>query len=314
MAVGFFAPKDTPGLPAGVFESRASVLRLDTRRTLQHRLFDTESEAAAWSGFVLDDAGYEFIRCGWVQSDLDALDLSIPGPDWVRGFRHELVLHLAAGGALPYETPLTGYGTATLVSTQGYLLTAQHLVSGPQRHYALPERVFDPVGVPAHTLRVLTAEGADLGGVRLCYVDSDLDLAVLALNPQSDIPPIALADDAPSLHERVWQWGYPHRSLHTDEERAFFELDQADHGLRYSVGLVVAAASKGEWFTDGDAVLGSSGSALVNDAGQLVGVYRGGGAGERLPTDPYRYRRCVDVHQLKSDLPDVFGAPDPSSG
>ena len=313
MATGFFSIANNPDLPDPVRRSTRSFLRLDTGRDLDHRVFDTESEVALWSGFVVDEDGLEVLQVGWTQAQLDALDLDPQGPDWSRGFRHELVAHLAEGGTLPFRTRLTGFSTATLTSSHGHLLTAQHLVTGPQKFHGMPEKQFHAEGLPAPHLRILTEDRTDLGPVRLCYVDSALDLAVLKIDPPADIAPIATAKTPPSLHERVWQWAYPHRSNRSETEQRFLGYQNANHELRYSPGLVVAGAGQREWFSDGDAVLGSSGSALVNDSGQLVGVYRGGGAKDLFPDNPYKYRRAVDVSALRQELPESVFGDDPDT-
>ena len=306
MGTGFFSAQSNSTLPAKVRAATASVLRLDTGRKLDHRLFDSAEDARQWSGFNADDTGVETMRCGWTRAEIDGLDLQIPGPDWARGFCHELVLHLANGGTLPCQTELTGFGTATLVSRRGYLLTVQHLVTGPQKAHGVPARSFDREGVPAPNLRILTDNMDDLGPVRLCYVDPELDLAVLKINPIDHIAPVAITKRVPHLHERVWQWAYPHRSFRSKTEREFLRFEEANHELRYSPGLVIAGAGQREWFSDGDAVLGSSGSALLNDDGHLMGIYRGGGSHDFYPDDPYRYRRCVDVHHLKECLTEAL--------
>ncbi len=313
MSIGFFSAQSNSAVPADVRAATPSVLRLDTGRRLHHRVCDSVEEADKWSRFVVDDAGNETLLCGWTQAEIDDLNLEIPGPDWAVGTRHELVLHLAQGGTLPYQTAWTGFGTATLVSQSGYLLTVQHLVTGPQKHHGMPERLFDREGQPAPNLRILTDEGDDLGPVRLCYTDSALDLAVLKIDSPVGLAPVAITESAPRLHERVWQWAYPHRSFRSESERSFFCFEEANHELRYSPGLVVAGVGQRQWFSDGDAVLGSSGSAMLNDSGQLVGIYRGGGARDLLPEDPKRYRRCVDVHSLKQSLPEALGTWAPST-
>ena len=193
-----------------------------------------------------------------------------------------------------------------MVSPKGYLLTVQHLVIGIQKHLNMPEKTLFPEGLLAPHLEILTPNGAPLGPIRLCYVDSKLDVAVLKTSPPEGIEPLRISKERPCLHDRVWHWCYPHRTFRSESERNFLGYDNADHDLRYSPGLVVAGSSGSEWFTDADATLGSSGSAVLNDAGELVGIYRGGGARDEYPDDPYRYRRCIDVCELKKKFPEVF--------
>ena len=306
MAEGFFRKSTDADVPTAVVSASQSVMRLGTGRRLHYRIFKTVSEADQWSGFKLDEHGIETYQSGWTHEELETLSLEVPGPDWARGFVHELIVHLAEGGTLPYETVLTGFGTATLISEQGYLITNQHLLTGPQTFYEFPERSFKPEGIEVPQLEILNEQREPLGPVRLCYIDTSLDLAVVKVKPTQRITPIGLAPKSPKLHERVWQWGYPHRSWRDRRNRDFLGYEDADHELRYCPGLIVAQAGEPEWFSNGDAVLGSSGSAMLNDAGLLVGLYRTGGAHDWGVSEPTRYRRCVDVETLRVALPQIF--------
>lgn len=306
MAEGFFRKDMNADIPNAVIIGSQSVMRLGTGRRLHYRMFKTVQEADQWSGFSVDQHGTETYQSGWTLEEVENLSLEVPGSDWARGFVHELIVHLAGGGTLPYETVLTGYGTATLISDQGYLITNQHMLTGPQTFYEFPERSFQPEGIEVPQLQILTEQREALGPVKLCYIDTSLDLAVVKVPPPQHLRPIGLAPQSPKLHERVWQWGYPHRTCRDGRQRRFLGYEDADHELRYCPGLIVAEAGQPEWFSDGDAVLGSSGSAMLNDAGLLVGLYRTGGPHQWGLSQPTRYRRCVDIKTLKTALPEIF--------
>ena len=48
------------------------------------------------------------------------------------------------------------------------------------------------------------------------------------------------------------------------------------------MGLVLTDPEQSEWFTDADSVLGMSGASVFDDAGHLIGLFWGGGAGGGL--------------------------------
>ena len=162
MAEGLFRLNELGGLPFSEGKLR-SVLRLDTGRSLSYRFFDDEAAAKEWTGFVSAEDGAETFRWGITDALLADLDYSEKGEDWSGFFSHELVEHLNNGGKLPHIAPWKGTGTCVVISSQGYILTNQHLISGPQRAFELPEEVFDPIGVKSPSLKVCTPEGEMLG-------------------------------------------------------------------------------------------------------------------------------------------------------
>ena len=149
-------------------------------------------------------SGVDIYRWGLTQSELDALDLSEDGPDWARGHLHELIEHLSKGGTLPFKTKMKGGSAATLISNQGHLITNQHLVPGIQHFHGFPEQTVVPDGVPMPHHSIKTANGVDLGPVRLVYVDSSIDLAILKLDTIPSQKPVHTRDKRVERHERVW--------------------------------------------------------------------------------------------------------------
>lgn len=315
MSEGFFRVNDNPSIPASVVNSLSGVLRFSTGRQLHHRLFSSSDEASAWTGFV-HEGGRDLFRSGWTQEELDQLDLTIGGSDWAKGFYHELVVHLASGGELPYVTEHAGYATACLISEQGYLLTNQHLVSAASWYQRMtqldpnradgqdqPEHDFSEEGQALPYAEIFTADGQSLGSVTLHYLNTSLDLAVLKLTQPSDLRPIPLRSEEVKRHERIWQWGYPPHTSRPDSFKEFLGYEDARGHLTYSPGLVVSDTSQAQWYTDADAAFGSSGSAVLDDLGRLVGVRCGGGARSLPKEDWFRYNRVTDVYSLRELLP-----------
>jgi len=311
-------------LPDAVLETLNSVLRFATGRLLDHRLFDTEEEAEAWSGATQDAWDRDTMRMGWTQSSLDALELRVGSESWVSGFQHELVVHLMAGGTLPFLTPHAGHATATLVSDRGHLLTNFHLVSAsiwfqdrtdPKTKEVIayptinsvPHKTFVEEGVPAPHMDILTDQGESLGPVRLCYHDAAIDLAILKLETSpKGLQPARLRDGPAVRHERIWQFGYPPRTARPESMRAFLGYEDARGDLTYSPGLLLSDPHVPLWYTDADVAFGSSGSAVIGDDGALIGVRCGGGARSLPKSEWFKYNRVTDVLALRREVPGAF--------
>ena len=311
MAEGFYLASENSELPQRMLSATESVFTIFTNRQLHYRLFDTAEEAHDWYGLKMGPTGEDIFYMGWTQEELDQLDLSEHGTDWARGHIHELVEHISKGGTLPFETKMKGGATATLISKEGHLITNHHLVSGIQQFHQLPDGkvVLEGLPVPHHSIK--TSKGMDLGPIRLCYVDSSIDLAILKLEAPPEIEPIQTRKKRVQRHERIWHWGYPQLSRRPAEQRQFFGYPDAKYHLAYSVGLVLTDPQQSEWFTDADSALGYSGCPVLDDTGCLVGLFWGGGAGGGLAASlskdqRYRYRRVVDIFDLKKQIPQFF--------
>lgn len=311
MAEGFYIASENPDLPTELHAAIEAVFTIFTRRELHYRCFKTEKEADDWSGLKMGEAGEDIFCWGWTQEELDQLDLSEHGADWARGHLHELVEHLSKGGHLPFQTKMKGGATATLISKEGHLITNQHLVSGIQKFHAFPEKkvISEGVLMPHHAIK--TSKGRDLGSVRLCYVDSALDIAILKLDDIPTISPVRVRKERLKRHERVWHWGYPQLTRRPKGQLQFLGYADAEYYLAYSPGLVLTDPLETEWFTDADSVLGFSGASVLDDQGCLAGLFWGGGAGggkaQVLPEEQrYRYRRVVDIQELSQKMPQIF--------
>jgi|GEM_PF-4642064 len=274
MAEGLFRIRQFTSLVLPVTTFR-SVLRLDTGRQLEYELFFDEEAAKKWTGFTVASNGAETFRWGLTDAMLSDLDLAEESEDWSDFISHELVAHLRTGGTLPYKTEWKGTGSCVVISSKGYILTNQHLVSGPQKAHQLTEEAFDPVGYRCPSLSIQSAEGKDLGSVFICYSSSALDLAILRLETSVPLHPVHVNPRSARWHQRCWMFGFPCRTVRPKDQCQQFGYDNANYELRGSVGLLVAKKDKNEWLSDCDAGPGSSGSPVFGDDGSLIGLYRG---------------------------------------
>jgi hypothetical protein len=274
MAEGLFRIRQLTSLVFPAFKLR-SVLRVDTGRMLEYQVFRQENEAREWTGFISRMNGSETFRWGLTEKMLHELDLSNNSEDWSGFVSHELVEHLREGGQVPFKTKWKGTGTGVVVSPEGYILTNQHLVSGPQKAFQLPEGVFDPVGYRCPSLKIQTSDGEDLGTVFICYCSTELDVAILRLETSTSLFPAQISNKKPIRHQRCWMFGYPCRTVRPQQQLEMFGYHNAEYELRGSVGLLIAKQNETEWLSDCDAGPGSSGSPVFGDDGTLIGLYRG---------------------------------------
>ena len=322
MAQGFFSISDNYYLPKEVKQATSSILRFNTGRILHHRLFETEEEANEWSGFICDEDGRETFQAGWTQKTLDALDYTIGGKDWAKGFDHEVITHIANGGSLPYKTPHAGSATATLVSREGHVLTNFHLIT-TQLWYVdqlqteeqikqgyfkkLPFYEYDSIGESAPHIELFTEDHQSLGTANVLYLNPQLDLAVLKLINPPTISPSFTRNTPPKRHEPIWQWGYPPHTSRDQKLREFLGYENASGQLTYSPSLILSDPTQPLWYTDADFAFGSSGSTVVGSDGAILGVRCGGGARMLNKSDWFNYNRTIDVYSLKTLLPpEVF--------
>ncbi len=140
-------------------------------------------------------------------------------------------------------------GTGVVVSAEGYVLTNYHIIDGTV------------------SVRVLPLEGGyRYVGARVIGCDEEFDLAVLKFDPDGlELTPARLGDsDQLSVGERVYAVGNPMGYL----------LGSMSTGIVSALGRdeQESGSALGLIQTDTPLNPGSSGGALLNEAGQVVGI------------------------------------------
>ena len=210
----------------------------------------------------------------------------------------------------PREHKAQGLGSGVIVSPDGYILTANHVVEGAQT-----VKVALPTGETEYTAKVVGT-------------DPPSDVAVLKINVSKKLPAVVLADsDKLEVGDMVLALGNP------------FGVGQT-----VTLGIVSALGRGGfgisgyENFIQTDAAInpGNSGGALVDAEGRLVGINtailsRSGGfqgVGLAIPVNMARFvmDRLIQfgkvsrgflgiyIQPLTPELAKEFNLPDESSG
>ncbi len=209
----------------------------------------------------------------------------------------------------PRERRAQGLGSGVIVTPDGYILTANHVVDG------------------ADSVKVAMTDGQEYDA-RIVGNDPPTDIAVLKIEPKKELPAITLADsDKLEVGDLVLAVGNP------------FGLGQT-----VTMGIVSALGRGGfgitayENFIQTDAAInqGNSGGPLVDAEGRLVGINtaifsRSGGfqgVGFAVPVNMARYVMDrlisdgkvtrgylgINIQPLTPDLAKAFNLPDESSG
>ena len=214
------------------------------------------------------------------------------------------------GSAQPRDRKAQGLGSGVIVSPEGYILTANHVVEG------------------ADTVKVSLAEGEREFDAKVIGTDPPTDVAVLKIDAKRTLPAITLGDsDKLLVGDMVLAIGDP------------FAVGQT-----VTLGIISALQRGGfditgyEDFIQTDAAInpGNSGGALVDVEGRLVGINtailsRSGGfqgVGFAVPINMARYVMDrlitsgrvargflgINIQPLTPDLAKEFNLPDESSG
>jgi serine protease Do len=150
------------------------------------------------------------------------------------------------GQSQPRERKAQSLGSGVIVSADGYILTANHVVEG------------------ADTVKVALAAGEDEFDAKIVGTDPPTDVAVLRIEPKKKLPAITITDsDKLEVGDVVLAVGNP------------FAVGQT-----VTMGIVSALSRGGfginayENFIQTDAAInpGNSGGALVDAQGRLVGI------------------------------------------
>ena len=214
------------------------------------------------------------------------------------------------GPSQPREKHAQSLGSGVIVSPDGYVLTANHVVEGAEK------------------VRVSLSSGDKEYDAKVIGTDPPTDLAVLKIDVKTNLPGIVLGDsDKLEVGDLVLAVGNP------------FGVGQT-----LTLGIVSALGRGGfgitgyENFIQTDAAInpGNSGGALVDADGRLIGINtailsRSGGfqgVGFAVPINMARYVMDrliasgkvargylgINIQPLTPDLAKLFNLPDESSG
>ena len=214
------------------------------------------------------------------------------------------------GQSEPRDRKAQGLGSGVIVSPDGYILTANHVVEG------------------ADTVKVALADGEREVEAKVIGTDPPTDVAVLRIEAKKPLPAIVLADsDKLEVGDTVLAIGNPFAVGQTVTMGIVSALQRGGFGI-----------SGYEDFIQTDAAInpGNSGGALVDVEGRLVGINtailsRSGGfqgVGFAVPINMARYVMDrlissgkvargflgINIQPLTPDLAKEFNLPDESNG
>jgi len=210
----------------------------------------------------------------------------------------------------PRDRKAQSLGSGVIVSPDGYILTASHVVEG------------------ADKVKVALASGEREFDAKVVGTDPPTDVAVLKIEPRNSLPAVTIADsDKLEVGDAVLAIGNP------------FAIGQTvTMGIVSGVGRTGLGIAGYENFIQTDAAInpGNSGGALVDAEGRLVGINTaimsrtGGNMGigfavpanlarnimDRLVTEGKVTRGYlgINIQPLTRDLAKLFHLPDESSG
>jgi len=214
------------------------------------------------------------------------------------------------GQLQPRERTERSLGSGVIVSSDGYVLTANHVVDG------------------ADEVKVALATGEQEFAAKIIGNDPLTDIAVLKLDEEKPWQAVTLADDTKlEVGDRVLAIGNPFGIGQTVTMGIVSGLERGGFGITSYENFIQ---------TDAAINVGNSGGALVDAAGRLVGINTailsgsGGniGVGFAVPIGMARYVMeqlinegkvsrgylGINPQQLTPDLAAQFGLPDESSG
>jgi serine protease Do len=214
------------------------------------------------------------------------------------------------GPMRPRDRKEQGLGSGVIVTSDGYILTANHVVEG------------------ADSVKVALADGEKEFDAKVIGTDPPSDVAVLRINAKKPLPAITLADsDKLQVGDMVLAIGNPFAVGQTVTMGIISALQRGGFGI-----------SGYEDFIQTDAAInpGNSGGALVDVEGRLVGINtaimsRSGGfqgVGFAVPVNMARFvmDRLIEsgkvtrgylgisIQSLTPELAKEFNLPDESSG
>ena len=288
MSEGLFKPNKMKF--SGTFpvkKALMSIVKIRPLRILSYKMFDSLEEADEWSGSSINEDGSETIKYGVIKKDRE----DCKKPEFSQAlFTHELCEIFEKNLPLPREEKLKGNGTGVMVSSDGYILTNFHLISGvAESMKRTSESVIDqPVEIKGLEVEYPVAIDEDLNitykkaekvylvsnpSAQLAYRDKH-DLALLRVEYETDnfLP---LSPTNPPIGEEILNIGFTMRTQRLQASKERFDYEDANYDLRISKGEVLEEESPSSFLSDCDAGPGNSGSATLDKNGELVGIYFG---------------------------------------
>lgn len=285
-----------------------AIVKVRPKRTLEYNFFSTDAEADAFSATSLDQDGCETIQYGFVESD----KLKCSDPEFSQAlFTHEFCELIKTNTTFPTKTNLLGHGNGVFVSQNGYIATNFHLVSGSVEHLRKLDGYFDndnlliknieieyPVGISDSEIQYTTASKVYLAGT---YSKKDaygnrLDLAILKIDeqPLSFLP---IAKNSAMESNKIFSLGFSMRTARSESSKSTFGYEDASYDLRISVGEISKLDGENSFLANTDGAPGNSGSAAINEQGELIGIYCGS-TGNGIVDSSKSFRRYVSSSKL----------------
>lgn len=316
MAEGLFNPLTFPFPPRlAPAQLLKSVVKVRPKRTLRFEVFSTEKEADEFSRVAVDTLGFETFYLGYTQDDFNkSYDPNFSN----QLFSHEFCELIKTGATFPAETTLQGNGTGVLLSSDGLVVTNFHLVSGIVEAAGLLETgKFGGPLLDAPSLSVDVLESMENGTLTYRRYDSvklvatfsrsdayskRLDLALLKIDLKNHPEFLKISTRDAQRFERIFSLGFSMRTARSEEQKNKLGYEDADDSLRAAAGLVVQLDDN-SFLSDVDRAPGNSGSATLNENGELVGIYSGSTGNGITDYSKGGYSRHVLASNIQKLLP-----------
>lgn len=310
---GLYEPLQFP-FPATIEKDNLlkSIVKVRPLRTLEYDIFQTDETADQFSKTLIDENGFETIRYGVTESD----KAKCTDPEFSQAlFTHEFCDLMKTNVVLPQKTKLLGHGTGVVISADGYIATNFHLISGAAEFLGKLDGHFESKNILIKNVEIDFA--FEISGSEIKYRKASevflaatysiadaygkkLDLAILKIK-ESTPHFLPIAKNPASRFERIFSIGFSMRTSRKEERKKFLGYQDAAYDLRVSSGLITQFDSENSFLADTDGAPGNSGSAAVNDQGELVGIYSGS-TGNGIVDPSKSFRRYVGSQHLHALL------------
>lgn len=289
-----------------------AIVKVRPLRMLEYSFFQNDDEADQFSKTLIDENGFETIRCGMTEADKE----KCKDPEFSQAlFTHEFCELMKTDKVLPQKARLLGHGTGIAISPDGYIATNFHLISGAAEflekldgHFGSKNLLIKNIEIDfAYEISDLEIKYKKASEVFLAatYSMADaygkkLDLAILKIN-ESTPHFLPMAKDPANRFERIFSIGFSMRTSRQEEKKIALGYQDAAYDLRVSSGLITQFDSENSFLADTDGAPGNSGSAAINSQGELVGIYCGS-TGNGIVNPSKSLRRYVGSQHLSELL------------